>query len=141
MTMRVPKTLALFVLWTAQLALAGFYWLAGTMKLSQPVGYLATMGVKYATNYPEALTLFIGTVELLGAIALILPVFFKASALLVPIAAAGFSMIQALAILLHVEKAGHAEAVTGNIVLFCLAAFVMWGRLPDAASHIRRNMP
>ncbi|WP_166648563.1 DoxX family protein [Phyllobacterium brassicacearum] len=121
------------------MALAAFYVLAGTMKLGQPVGHLAMMGVDYATNYPEAMTRFIGMIELLGSIALILPALVNASPQLVPLAAGGFTVIQVLAILLHLERGEHFETVAGNLILFSLSSFVVLGRLCRAAPSVRSN--
>ena len=60
-------------LWVGQVLLAGVYVMAGLMKVSQPIDALVASGLTYASDYPELLTRFIGTMEILGAIGIILP--------------------------------------------------------------------
>ena len=58
-------------LWVGQGALALFYGMAGFMKLTQPIEGLVASGMSYAGDYPELLTRFIGTMEVLGALGVI----------------------------------------------------------------------
>jgi len=118
-------------LWVAQAVLAAVYVMAGFMKLSQPIDALVASGMGYAGDYPELLTRFIGTMEVLGAIGIILPAATRIAPFLTPLAALGFSTIQVLAIGLHTMR-GEFQVLPVNLVLLGLSLFVLWGRLRKA---------
>ncbi|WP_449395886.1 DoxX family protein [Devosia riboflavina] len=118
-------------LWVAQVVLAAVYVMAGFMKLTQPIDALVASGMTYAGDYPELLTRFIGTMEVLGAIGIILPTATRILPVLTPLAALGFSAIQVLAIGLHSTR-GEFQVLPVNLVLLALSLFVLWGRLRKA---------
>ncbi|MBO9588145.1 DoxX family protein [Devosia sp.] len=118
-------------LWVAQIILAAVYVMAGFMKLTQPIDALVASGMAYAGDYPELLTRFIGTMEVLGAIGIILPAATRIAPFLTPLAALGFSTIQVLAIGLHTMR-GEFQVLPVNFILLALALFVLWGRLRKA---------
>jgi uncharacterized membrane protein YphA (DoxX/SURF4 family) len=103
-------------LWVAQVVLAAVYVMAGFMKLTQPMDALVASGMTYAGDYPELLTRFIGTMEVLGAIGIILPAATRILPALTPLAALGFSAIQVLAIGLHTTR-GEFQVLPVNLVL------------------------
>ncbi|GAB5427029.1 MAG: DoxX family protein [Devosia indica] len=115
-------------LWVGQVLLAGVYVMAGFMKVSQPIDALVASGLTYASDYPELLTRFVGTMEILGAIGIILPAAFRILPGLTPLAAVGFSVIQVLAFGLHTMR-GEYGVLPVNIVLLALSLFVVWGRM------------
>lgn len=118
-------------LWGGQLVLAVFYGMAGFMKLSQTIEALVASGMSYAGDYPELLTRFIGTMEILGAIGIILPAATRIMPLLTPLAALGFAAIQVLAMGLHTMR-GEYGILPFNAVLLALSLFVLWGRTRKA---------
>jgi len=118
-------------LWLAQVILAAVYVMAGFMKLTQPIDALVATGMTYAGDYPEMLTRFIGTMEVLGAVGIILPAATRILPILTPLAALGFSTIQVLAIGLHSSR-GEFQVLPVNLVLLALSLFVLWGRLRKA---------
>lgn len=118
-------------LWVAQVILAAVYIMAGLMKLTQPIDALVASGMAYAGDYPELLTRFIGTMEVLGAIGIILPAATRIAPFLTPLAALGFATIQVLAIGLHTMR-GEFQVLPVNLVLLALSLFVLWGRLRKA---------
>ncbi|MET0438715.1 MAG: DoxX family protein [Devosia sp.] len=118
-------------LWVAQVVLAAVYVMAGFMKLTQPIDALVASGMTYAGDYPELLTRFIGTMEVLGAIGIILPAATRILPVLTPLAALGFSTIQVLAIGLHTTR-GEFQVLPVNLVLLALSLFVLWGRFRKA---------
>ncbi|HWV20173.1 MAG TPA: DoxX family protein [Devosia sp.] len=118
-------------LWVAQVILAAVYVMAGFMKLTQPIDALVASGMSYAGDYPELLTRFIGTMEVLGALGIILPAATRIAPRLTPLAALGFSIIQILAIGLHSSR-GEFQVLPVNLVLLALSLFVLWGRLRKA---------
>ena len=118
-------------LWVAQAVLAAVYIMAGFMKLTQPIDALVASDMTYAGDYPELLTRFIGTMEVAGAIGIILPAATRIAPFLTPLAALGFSAIQVLAIGLHSMR-GEFQVLPVNFVLLALSLFVLWGRLRKA---------
>jgi putative oxidoreductase len=114
-------------LWAAQVLLAAFYGFAGFNKLTQSMQSLAAMGMSYAIDFPELLTRFIGTMEVLGAVGIILPALTRIMPRLTPLAALGFSIIQVLAMGVHISR-GEFAVLPMNLVLLALSLFVLWGR-------------
>lgn len=123
-------------LWVAQVVLALVYAMAGFMKLTQPIDALVASGMGYAGDYPEMLTRFIGTMELLGAIGIILPAATRILPGVTPLAALGFSVIQVLAMILHTSR-GEFMVLPMNAVLLALSLFVLWGRTRKAPISAR----
>ena len=114
-------------LWAAQVLLAAFYGFAGFNKLTQSMQSLAAMDMSYAIDFPELLTRFIGTMEVLGAVGIILPALTRIMPRLTPLAALGFSIIQVLAMGVHISR-GEFAVLPMNLVLLALSLFVLWGR-------------
>ena len=114
-------------LWSAQIALAIVFALAGGMKVSAPAAELAKM----ASGFPVAFLRFIGIAELAGAIGIILPALTRIAPVLTPLAASGFVVVMASAAILHLVRGQFGELVV-VIVLGALACFVAWGRFKRA---------
>lgn len=123
------KTIAL---WGAQILLAAVFGLAGFMKATQPIADLAAM-MGWPGQAPAALVRFIGIAELAGAVGLILPVLTGIMPRLTALAALGLTVIQVLAMGLHLYR-GEFEVLPINLVLLALAVFVMLGR-KSAPTH------
>jgi len=118
-------------LWVGQIALAGMFGMSGYMHAFTPVEALAQMGMGWTLDAPLALVRFIGFAELAGAIGVLLPALTRILPLLTPLAALGFSVIQALAIGVHLSR-GEFAVVPMNLVLLAIALFVAWGRTRKA---------
>lgn len=118
-------------LWIVQVLLALAFFMAGAMKLSQPIDALLANGMTFVAYSPAWLVRFIGLAELLGAIGLLAPSVLKILPPLSALAAAGLALIMALAFGVHLTH-GEAPAVVPNLVLGGLAAFVAWGRFVGA---------
>lgn len=118
-------------LWIVQILLAAFYGFAGFTKVSTAPADLVTMGMAYAADVPAALLLFVGTAEILGALGLLLPGLTKIKPILTPLAAVGLSVIQVLAMILHLMR-GEMSVLPMNLVLLALSVFVVWGRMRKA---------
>lgn len=118
-------------IWIGQIMLAAIYLMAGIMKVSQSIDGLVASGMAYAGDYPELLTRFIGTMEILGAVGIILPAATRIIPVLTPLAAIGFGLIQVLAFGLHTMR-GEYGVLPVNLVLLAVALFVVWGRLSKA---------
>lgn len=113
-------------LWVAQILLALFYGGVGAMKAFSPMDALGQM-LPYAADMPTFVR-FIGTMELLGAIGLILPALTRILPWLTPAAAAGLSFVQVSAIVFHATRGETGETIIMNLVLLALSLFILWGR-------------
>ena len=118
-------------LWVAQVALAAMFLMAGATKLMSGSAELVAMGMGWAENSPLALIKFIGLAEVAGGLGLILPAPTRIMPHLTKWAAAGLCVIMVLAAGLHITR-GEFEVVPVNVILFALAAFVIWGRTNKA---------
>lgn len=114
-------------LWVAQIALALLYLMGVWMHLTLSPEEAAAMGAVWMSQAPIALARFIGVMELLGVIGLILPAATRIKPQLTVLAAAGLLAIQALAIPFHVFR-GEFEPLPFNLIYVALAVLVIWGR-------------
>ncbi len=118
-------------LWVAQALLAAMFLMAGATKLMSGSAELVAMGMGWAENAPFLLIKFIGLAEVAGGLGLILPAATRIMPHLAKWAAAGLCVIMILAAGVHIVR-GEFEVVPVNLVLFALAAFVIWGRTNKA---------
>jgi uncharacterized membrane protein YphA (DoxX/SURF4 family) len=107
-------------LWAAQIILAALFLFAGVMKFVMPVEEM-TRG----SSLPGSFFHFIGVMEVLGGIGLVLPSLLRISPFLTPVAACGLLIIMAGATVTSIPM--------GWISLFpffvgIVAAFVAYGR-------------
>lgn len=112
-------------LWIAQGLLAAAFGMAGFMKLFSPVADLAKNGMSFVNHYEVGTVRIIGVVELLAAVGLILPSALRIFPRLTPLAAAGLTLVMALATQYHIKQ---NESAIASIVLGLLCLFVAWGR-------------
>jgi len=113
-------------LWIAQGLLAAMYLMAGMMKTFQTAK--AKEQLPWAKNRSDGFVRFVGTSELLGAFGLILPMLIGILPWLTPIAAAGLSLIQLLAIFSeHLPKKEY-KVIPVNAILLAAAIFIIVGR-------------
>jgi uncharacterized membrane protein YphA (DoxX/SURF4 family) len=117
-------------LWVVQVLLAVAFFMAGLMKLTTPYEALNAQ-MPWTTAFPEGMVRFIGLVEVLGAIGLVLPSATRIQPRLTPLAALGLVVVMVLASGLHLSR-GEGAMVPANLVLGALAAFVAWGRSKKA---------
>ena len=115
------------VLWIIQILLALLFIFAGGMKLVVPTDLLMAQAPPGSTQFPSWFMKFIGLVELLGGLGLILPGIFHRNQQLTPLAAAGLVIVMIGAVAISVMDHGIMAGVTPFIVgLLC--AFVAYGR-------------
>jgi putative oxidoreductase len=112
-------------LWTAQVILAGLFLMAGFMKTFTPIDELAAK-MPYVAEIP-LLIRFIGVMELLGGVGLLLPSLLRIQSHLTPWAAVGIATIMSLAVVFHAWR-GEWSALPMNTLFGALAAFIAWGR-------------
>ncbi|HZM63216.1 MAG TPA: DoxX family protein, partial [Vicinamibacterales bacterium] len=110
------------VLWIVQALLAALFLFAGVMKLILPIEAMAG-----PVDLPGPFLRFIGVVETLGALGLILPGLFKVRPVLTPLAAAGLVVIMAGATVITAMGGQIAPALV-PLTVGLLASSVAYGR-------------
>ncbi|HZA10303.1 DoxX family protein [Mycobacterium sp.] len=102
---------------------------AGSMKLVKSKTQLAANPqMAWAADFSPALIKFIGAVEFLAAIGLILPPNVGIAPVLVAVAAAGIVLLMIGAAVTHGRR-GEYSPIAINVLLLALSAVVVWGRL------------
>ena len=128
-----------YALWIVQVLLALLFLFAGGTKLVIPPDVLASMGSPNQIPLPGWFVRFIGVVEVLGALGLILPGLLRIKPWLTPLAAAGLVVIMIGAVALTGAADGVAAGVVPLVVVL-LAAFVAYGRWRLVPHPARREM-
>jgi len=116
-----------YALWIIQGLLAALFLFAGGTKLVLPLDVLMSMGSPNQIQLPGWFVRFIGVVEVLGALGLILPGLLRIRPGLTPLAAAGLVIIMIGATVLTLVADGVAPALI-PLVVGLLSAFVAYGR-------------
>jgi uncharacterized membrane protein YphA (DoxX/SURF4 family) len=111
-----------YALWIVQWLLALLFLWAGGMKLVLPLEQMAG-----PVPMPGPFLRFIGVVEVLGALGLILPSLLRIKPGLTPLAAAGLVIIMIGATVIGLQSGPVAMALI-PLVVGLLAAFVAYGR-------------
>jgi len=114
------------IVWIAQILLALAFGMAGVMKATQPKEKLAA-NMGWVNDFSQNAVRGIGTVEMLGAIGLILPALTKIFPVLTPVAAVGLVLVMVGAIFTHIRRK-EFPLVAVNLVLLAIAAFIAYGR-------------
>jgi len=109
-------------IWVAQGLLAVVFLTAGLLKLTQSRSALKAR-MPYVEDFTDREIKGIGTVEVLGAVGVVLPAALRILPVLTPIAAVGLALIMIEAAYTHVRRheLGHVPL---NAILFALAVFV-----------------
>jgi putative oxidoreductase len=108
------------------------------MKLILPIGELTRQ-----SSLPGAFLRFIGVVEVLGAIGLVVPALTRIRPGLTVAAAAGLAIVMVGAVVLTLQ-AGPATTALFPFLVGILLAFVAWGRLrlaPLGAAPAKAGQP
>ncbi|WP_030327145.1 DoxX family protein [Streptomyces sp. NRRL B-3229] len=109
--------------WIVAGLLALFYCYAGTLKVVRSRDQLRPMMV-WVDRVPLPALRALGTVEILGAVGLILPPLTGIAPWLAPAAAIGFVLLQAGAIATHVT--GEDRRIALNVGLAATAVVTVW---------------
>ena len=115
-------------LWIAQILLALAFLMAGTMKATQPIDKLQERMEWVKSLNPRTLVRVIGTLEILGAIGLILPALTGIGPWLTPLAASGLGLTMIGAMALHTRRHDAPAKIAPSIILLVMAVFVLYGR-------------
>jgi uncharacterized membrane protein len=108
--------------WIVSGLLAAAYLFAGTNKATRPKDKLVD-SMPWAEDFSPATIKFIGIMEILGAIGLILPWLTGIAAFLTRLAATGLVILQLLAIIVHLRRR-EAKVVPMNTIFLLAALFV-----------------
>jgi hypothetical protein len=112
-------------LWVAAGLLAALYFTVGLAKLGR--GRALRSRMPWTEDFPDPVIRFIGLAEIAGAVGLIVPWATDRTPILTPWAAVGLTVLQALAITVHVRRKETSQLGI-NVVLLLLSAFVAVGR-------------
>jgi uncharacterized membrane protein YphA (DoxX/SURF4 family) len=113
-------------IWVLQILLALAFLAAGLTKISQPRQKLAT-NMGWVEDFSDPAVRSIGTLEILGALGLLVPALTGVATVLVPIAAVGLALLMIGAAATH-RRRGELPMIGINTVLLVLAVVVAWAR-------------
>ncbi len=114
-------------LWVVQVLVAAAFLVSGATKLSQPREKLLKKWA-WVEDFSQGSVRIIGSLEVLGAIGIVLPSLTGIVPSLTPLAALGLVLTMIGAALTHLRRAEYG-AIAVNAVLFILAALVAYGRV------------
>ncbi len=120
------------LLWVIQILLALLFLFAGGTKLIWSMEDMQEMASPDQVQLPELFIRFIGVVEVLGALGLVLPGIFRIRRGLTALAATGLAIIMVGAVIITIAGGGPpitriAMAIT-PLIVGVLCAFVAYGR-------------
>lgn len=115
------------LLWILQILLALLFLFAGITKVVLPAEVLQSAGSPNAIKFSALFLKFIGVLETLGGLGLILPGIFHRQQYLTPLAAAGLVIIMIGAVITTLMGDG-VSLIFGPLVIGLLCAFVAYGR-------------
>lgn len=131
--MKVRSGVVTRVLWIIQVLLAALFLFAGGFKLLLPVDV-----VQQQLPLPASLIHLIGTLEVLGALGLVLPSLLRVQPVLTPLAAVGLTLLMTGATILTPElMGGEVAPAVLPLVVGLLAATVAYGRWRVAPIQMR----
>lgn len=113
------------ILWIVTGLLALAFLGAGALKVVRSKEQLAASGLAWTEDFSAPMVKTIGTLEILGALGLVLPALTGILPVLVPLAALGLAATMAGAVIVHLRR---RETFIPPAVLLVLAAFVAIGR-------------
>ena len=114
-------------LWIIAGLLAVVFLAGGAMKLTQPKEKLAASGMGFVEDFSAGAVKAIGALEVLAALALILPAALGIAPVLVPLAAVGLVVLMVGAIITHLRR-HEARVIASPMAVLALAVLVAWGR-------------
>lgn len=120
------------VLWIVAAVLAAVFLLSGVMKLTRSKQQLAASGLAWTEDFSAPAVKTIGTLEVLGALGLILPALLGVAEVLVPLAAIGLALVMVGAAITHARRK-EPKMIAVNLVLLVLAVVVAWARFGPVA--------
>lgn len=114
------------LLWVLQVLLACAFSVVGAMHCAAPWATLAAK-MAWVADAPRWLPRFIGVMEVVGALGLIVPAAARIAPWLTPLAAGGLAAMMLMAALMHWVRAEIANGVP-SVVLLLLCSLVAFAR-------------
>ncbi len=116
-------------LWIITGLLTAIFLLSGFGKLFVPREKMAGMmdAAAWVLDFKPATLKVIGSLEILGALGLILPALLDIAPILVPLAASGLTLLMTGAVIMRIRR-GETKAAVVDGTYLALAAFVAIGR-------------
>ena len=111
------------LLWIFQALLCLIFLYSGIMKSTKTNTQLVQMGQTGVEGLPNGFIHFIGVIEIIGSIGIILPWLLNLLPIFTPITAIGFSIIMVCAGIIHIRRKEYKTAL-GNFAILALAIFV-----------------
>jgi len=111
--------------WILQSFLAFLFLHAGLCKTFFRKRKMAYLGQSGVVGLPGPLITFIGICEILGAYALVIPLWLNLVPILTPIATVCFSVIMILAIGVHLRKGQYKNVIVNVLILAALILIFM----------------
>jgi len=111
------------ILWVLQVFLAGTFVYSGIMKSTQQREKLMRIGQTGVADLSYPLIRFIGVIEILGALGIILPQALGVLPVLTPVTATGFAVVMILAAQIHVKRKEFLS-FSFNLFLLLISVFV-----------------
>ncbi len=116
-------------LWIAAGLLAAVALTGGVSKAFVPKAKLAaTSGGEWTENASVGFVKTLGVLELLAAVALIVPAVVDIAPVLVPVTAVCWVLLMVGAMITHVRLDGFNKFVVLNVTYLVVAVFIAWGR-------------
>jgi len=112
-------------LWIAQVFIALCLLMGAVMKF-MPIEKISLM-MPWTGQLPSLVVRLLGTIDLLGALGLVLPALLRIKPHLVVWAALGTIALMFSAVIFHISR-GEGSVIGFNLFLIVLSAFVAWGR-------------
>ena len=126
-------------LWVIAGLLAAVFLIAGASKLLIPQEKLAKApGGGWVLDFSAGFVKALGTVEILGAVGLILPALLDIAPILVPMAAVGLALIMVGAAIVTFRRQEFKHVLL-NLTYLALLVFVAWGRFFGPESFTDRQ--
>lgn len=116
-------------LWIIQIFLTFAFLTAGLVKVVLPTNKLEDKVGKWVNDFSKYQIKLIGTLEILGAIGLILPMWLNIYPILTPIAAIGLGLTMIGAIRTNARVMKKNPDIFKNVLFLILAILVVIGRL------------
>ena len=113
-------------IWVVQILLALGFGMAGLTKLTQPREKLVER-MAWVNDFSPNTIRLIGSLEVLGALGVILPALTGILPWLTPVAAGGLVLVMVGAMLTHIRRHEYTALGT-NVILLLLAVVVVYGR-------------
>ncbi len=114
-------------LWVVQVFLALAFLGSGSLKVVKTKAELVE-AMAWVEDFSANTVRFIGVMEILGALGLVLPAVTGIAPVLTPLAATGLAILMLLAAATHVRRREAVPFAVVNLALLALATFVAWGR-------------